>query len=137
MKTINFIAAVITSVMFTVNANAAVNEVKDNNESKAVEVSNSTNRSMVQITVDGKMVKYDYILDNEGRVINKVASRWNDDYSEWTPVAAYSVVYTEDETVLSYAKYNSFSKTYTTDVKQTRFNAKDYPIVIRVPECCK
>ena len=137
MKTINFIAAVITSVMFTVNANAAVNEVKDNNESKAVEVSNSTNPSMVQTTVDGNLVKFDYILDNEGRVINKVASRWNDDYSEWTPVSAYSVVYTEDETVLSYAKYNSATKSYTTDVKQTRYNANEFPIIIRVPECCK
>ena len=137
MKTFNFIAAVIASAMFTINAHAEIKSVNETKDTSAVEISNSSKRAMVQTSEDGKVYKYEYILDNNGRVVNKIASRWNDDNSEWTPVSAYSVVYTNTETVLSYAKYNSMTKTYSSDVKQTRFNASEYPIVIRVPECCK
>jgi len=135
MKTINFIAAVIASVMVSVNANA---ESKDNNSvPSTVEISKSNHRAMVQTTEDGSSFKYDYVLDESGRVLNKISSRWDSDKSEWIPVSAYSVVYTDDETVLSFAKYNSYTKTYSKDAQQMRYNASEYPVVIRVPECCK
>ena len=137
MKTIKVIAAVIASAMFTINANAESKDTNEANAAKVVEVAKSANRSSVQTMVDGELIKHDYILDNEGRVVNKVASRWSDENSDWVPVSAYSVVYTDKETVLSYAKYNSFTKTYSTDVKQTRYNASEFPIIIRLPEYCK
>lgn len=135
MKTINFIAAVITSVMVSVNANAKTEN--HNNVPAIVEVAQTNSRSMVQTYEDGNSYKYDYILDNNGRVVNKISSRWNSDTSEWVPVSAYSVVYTNDETVLSFARYNPSTKTYSKDVQQSRYNSSEYPVIIRVPECCK
>jgi len=139
MKTFNFIAAVITSVMVSVNANAETVKNTKNAQATpaAVEIAQSNTRSMVQTTENGTSYKYDYILDAEGRVVNRITSTWNSDKAEWSPLAAYSVVYTGSETVLSYAKYNKASKTYSKDVQQTRYSASDYPVVLSLPECCK
>jgi len=139
MKTINFIAAAIASVMVSVNANATtVNNTKANaSVPQAVEIAQTNSRSMVQTFDNGNSYKYEYILDAEGRVVNRITSAWNEDKGTWSPLAAYSVVYTNDETVVSYAKYNKSTKTYSKDVQQTRFNAADYPVVFNVPECCK
>jgi len=139
MKTFNFIAAAIASVMVSVNANATtVNNTKENaSVPQAVEIAQTNTRSMVQTIDNGNSYKYDYILDAEGRVVNRITSAWNADKGTWSPLAAYSVVYTNDETVVSYAKYNKSTKTYSKDVQQTRLNAADYPVVFNVPECCK
>lgn len=139
MKTINFFAAVITSVMMSINANAETVKATKSNASApaAVEVAQSNTRSMVQTTEDGSTLKFDYILDAEGRVVNKITSSWNSDKATWSPLSAYSVVYTGEETVLSYAKYNGETKTYSKDVQQKRFNSAEYPVVLTVPSCCK
>ncbi|MCR5312264.1 MAG: DUF3836 domain-containing protein [Bacteroidaceae bacterium] len=136
MKAINFFAAVITSMILTVNANAStVNQTEPS--TKEVEQVKSNVRSTVVNSTDGKTYKYDYILDANGRVVNRVKYTWNTDKTSWKPVAAYSVVYTDSETVLSYAKYNEYSGTFSTNAQQTRYKASDYPVVISLPECCK
>jgi len=138
MNTIKFFAAVIATALFSLSANAE--PVKKSNSSEvpaAVEIAKSNSRSMVQTTENGASYKYDYILDGEGRIVNRIISSWNSEKAEWTPLAAYSVVYTDAETILSYAKYNRLTKTYSKNVQQTRYNAADYPYVFTLPECCK
>lgn len=139
MKTMNFIASIIASVMVTVSANAeSLNKTKTSNAMpKTVEVAQTNIRTMIQTTDNGFTYKYDFILDTEGRVINRVTSTWNDKNHSWSPLAAYSIAYTNDETVLTYAKYNKHSKTYSKDVQQKRYNASEYPILFNIPECCK
>ena len=115
MKTFNFIAAVIASAMFTINAHAEMKSVNETKDTSAVEISKSSKRAMVQTSEDGKVYKYEYILDNNGRVVNKIASRWNDDNSEWTPVSAYSVVYTNTETFINNHNSEFIENHLTTD----------------------
>lgn len=137
MKTMIFaIAAMFISV---VNANA---EKVNNTESKVsstfeVNIANSNHRSMIQTTDNGFTYKYDYILDADGRVVNKITYAWNNDYCDWKPLSAYSVVYTKDETVVSYAKYNRACKSFSKDAQQVRYNANEYPIIIKLPSCCE
>ena len=137
MKTMKYIAAAIASVMITVNANAENKNVKVAEATNVVNVAKSNVRTMVTSADDGTSYKIDYILNDNGKVVNKVTSAWDTERDEWAPVSAYSVVYTPTETILSYAKYNPYSKTYSKDVRQARFNATEYPELIRVPECCK
>lgn len=139
IMTMKVFATVIATALFTLNANAESKKNVKNTQStpEMVEISNTNSRSMVQSVSDGSSYKFDYILDNEGRVVNKITSAWDELNSQWAPLSAYSVVYTKDETILSYAKYNKDTKTYTKDVQQTRYNASDYPVIINLPECCK
>ena len=136
MRTINFLAAFVASVMITVNANAE-DKKADVSSVKVVDSTSKNCRSVVTTSDDGMSYKTDYILNEKGLVVNKITSVWNVEADEWSPMYAYSVVYTPSETVLSYAKYNSLTKTYSLNVKQVRYNASEYPEVIKLPSVCK
>lgn len=137
MKTM--ILAIAAMVFSVANVNAET--VKDVNSNEAapleVQIAKTNHRTMFQTVNSGATYKYDFILDDEERVINKITSMWNSSTNAWQPLSAYSVVYTKDETVLSYAKYNNVRKTFSNNVQQTRYNASEYPVIISVPSCCK
>ena len=137
MKTIKIIAAAIATFMVTANVNAENKNTKANASVQVVKVEKSNCRSVVQTSEDGSSLKFDYILNDKGKVVNKVISTWDSNKDEWTPVSAYSVVYTPSETILSYAKYNTYTKTFSQNIQQVRYNAAEYPELIKLPECCK
>ena len=137
MKTYNFIVAVITFVMVSVSANA-----KHTNRHKvssafpeSVEVVNSDSHAVIHSEKNGISYKYDFILDVNGRVVNRITSAWNSDNNQWIPLSAYSIEYTNEETILNYAKYNSLTKSYSKDVQQARYNASDFPVIFKLPKC--
>lgn len=81
--------------------------------------------------------KYEYNLDDNGRVSTRIAYTYNDISGKWTPCCAYTVFYGQDETVLTYAEYNSAKKTFNINPQQTRYNTHEYPIIINVPQISK
>jgi hypothetical protein len=140
MKSMKFFAAVIATV-FTVNVNASakpnhpnkLHNAKMEMTSPRTEVANSLIDKTVTTVSADKSVKFDYILDNEGRVKNRIQQAWNKSTGKWEPVAAYSIVYADKETVVTFAEYNRNRRTYTSNVQQIRFNADEIPFIFRIP----
>lgn len=75
--------------------------------------------------------KVTYIKDDHGRVINKIV--YQSVNGQWEPLGAYSVYYGEDETVLSYSRWDCVSHTFTANGQQTRYDSKEFPVIIIVP----
>lgn len=138
MKRITLFVALVISLMSSANTFAESVSVKSPiSVPEAVEVAKSDTRTMVKTNENGYTYKYEFVLDTEGRVINRVTSTWDNKKSAWKPLSAFAVIYTDDETIVNYAKYNPRSKKYSVDVQQKRYNAIDYPYIFTVPECCK
>lgn len=132
--TTKFFAA-FAAMMMTV-ATMSANNVKkesaqtDDNTLPNVTVVAKSNKSVeVMYGMNKKAV---FNLDGMGRVSTKVSYKMNDLYA-WSPVSVYSVFYGEEETVLTYAEYDFVNKTFTRNAQQVRYNANDYPEVIKVP----
>ena len=128
-----FVAAMMTMTM------SASNNVKNNNSATTpdntlpnVVVIATAKQKVMEVKANGRHMKYEYNLDDMGRVSTKVSYAKNI-MNSWTPISAYSVFYGNDETVLTFAEYDMMKKTYTQNAKQVKFNAVDYPVIIRVP----
>lgn len=131
--TTKFFAAFVAA-MFSLTMSAA--DIVSNN------TSSQPDNDLPGVTVLGKRkveifntdhtMKFEFNLDAAGRVETKVNYIGSDD--KWSPVSAYSVFYGEKETVLTYAEYNVLTKTFTRNPKQVRYNATEYPEIIRVPQ---
>lgn len=73
MKTFAFIATMIFATV--ANAETVKNNIKNAEPTPAaIEVAKSNTRSMVTTSESGTSYKYDFILDAEGRVVNKITS---------------------------------------------------------------
>lgn len=132
--TTKFFAA-FAAMMMTV-ATMSANNVKkesaqtDDNTLPNVTVVAKSNKSVeVMYGMNKKAV---FNLDGMGRVSTKVSYKMND-LNAWSPVSVYSVFYGEEETVLTYAEYDYVNKTFTRNAQQVRYNANEYPEVIKVP----
>jgi len=104
------------------DAKVTVETIQNNPQQKVVRVTNSKNMDH----------KYEYNLDDQNRVVNRICYS-KDDAGNWTPYAAYTATYTNDESVLSYAEYDSVSKTFTKNAEQARYNKADFPVVLVLP----
>lgn len=129
MKSVKVLAAVIASAMLSVNANAE----SLNSNAKAASPKSEIAGSAKNVDGVDKSVKFDYKIDEQGRVTSRVQKVWNSFSCEWEPVAAYSVSYSDSETVVTYGKYKRSNGTFTYDVQQLRLNASEYPYVFKAP----
>lgn len=132
MKTINSIAAIIAALTITVSANAKVINGQPTSQPIANNyVPNSTFYYSDKSTND---LKYEYVLDDNGRVTSKIGYKKDKQTEVWTPLHMYFVVYGNEETVVTYALWNENKHLFNKGAQQYRYDAKEYPEVIKVPK---
>lgn len=130
MKTIKFFAALIAASVISINANAK-------NEANIANVSTEQPTSVhyKYNNVGDNNFKTVYSTDELGRVTSKMVFIMSND--QWVPVGAYSVYYGKDENILTYAAWNKTSKSFNKNATQQHFNAKDFPVLIALPNASK
>ena len=70
-------------------------------------------------------LRYTYTYDNENRVISKQASKWDSSKESWIPYFKMNVSYTNNEVELNYARWNSKSNAYDSNVEKTVYELND------------
>lgn len=75
-------------------------------------------------------MKYDFVYDNESRMTEKVAYKWNSSKERWDPYYKMSYSYTSTEIVVSYGKWNEKDKDYTKAVEKNVYelNESNMPV---------
>ena len=82
---------------------------------------------------DGRLfrhLRYTYTYDNENRVASKEASKWDSEKKAWVPYFKMNVSYTNDEVELSYARWNSKSNVYDSNIEKTVYELNDNNAVL-------
>ena len=117
-KAVVMLAVVMASVMnFSANASNPTQYVK--NEEMTGEL--MTAKTIFK-NEDGHLyrhLRYTYTYDTENRVISKEASKWDSSKEAWVPYFKMDVFYANNEVELSYARWNSKSNAYDSNIKKT------------------
>ena len=77
---------------------------------------------------DGRLfrhLRYTYTYDNENRVISKEASKWDSVKEAWVPYFKMNVEYNNNEIAVNYARWNSKSNAYDSNVEKTVYELND------------
>jgi len=129
-KFITFIAVAIMAVA-NMNAKNNNNNVEFNNDLPVIANVQGLGNAIQRYNDEGD--RYDFRLDDEGRVVSKISYVLND-YNRWVPVAAYTVSYGKDEVILNYGEFNYKTNDFRKNVKQMRYDANEVSEIIRVPQ---
>ena len=70
-------------------------------------------------------LRYTYTYDNENRVTSKEASKWDSSQEAWVPYFKMDVSYTNSEVELSYARWNSKSNAYDSNIQKSFYELND------------
>jgi len=124
----NIIAAIFAVFAMTTGMNAK--STTDNMMAISPIVENQT--AYIYNNVSNKDSKVVFSKDDQGRVTSKVILHMNN--GEWVPVGAYSIFYGETENIVTYAGWDSKTKTFTKSPSQQSFDATKYPVVMTMPE---
>ena len=123
-KAVVMLAVVMASVMnFSANASNPTQYVK--NEEMTGEL--MTAKTIFK-NEDGRLyrhLRYTYTYDNENRVTSKEASKWDSSKETWVPYFKMDVSYANNEVELSYARWNSKSNAYDSNVEKTVYELND------------
>jgi len=123
-KAVVMVAVVMASVMnFSANASNPTQYVK--NEEMTGEL--MTAKTIFK-NEDGHLfrhLRYTYTYDNENRVTSKEASKWDSSKETWVPYFKMDVSYANNEVELSYARWNSKSNAYDSNVEKTVYELND------------
>jgi len=68
-------------------------------------------------TSNNKQVKFEYEVDNEGRVESKTAYQWDEAENVWKPMYIYTARYGKQTNKLIYAKWNNKNSNFSSDVR--------------------
>ena len=123
-KAVVMLAVVMASVMnFSASASNPTQYVK--NEEMTGEL--MTAKTIFK-NEDGRLyrhLRYTYTYDNENRVTSKEASKWDSSKETWVPYFKMDVSYANNEVELSYARWNSKSNAYDSNVEKTVYELND------------
>ncbi|MCD7942890.1 MAG: DUF3836 domain-containing protein [Bacteroides intestinalis] len=123
-KAVVMLAVVMASVMnFSANASNPTQYVK--NEEMTGEL--MTAKTIFK-NEDGRLyrhLRYTYTYDTENRVTSKEASKWDSSKEAWVPYFKMNVSYANSEVELSYARWNSKSNAYDSNIKKTVYEMND------------
>ena len=123
-KAVVMLAVVMASVMnFSANASNPTQYVK--NEEMTGEL--MTAKTIFK-NEDGHLfrhLRYTYTYDNENRVTSKEASKWDSSKEAWVPYFKMDVSYANNEVELSYARWNSKSNAYDSNIEKTVYELND------------
>ena len=70
-------------------------------------------------------LRYTYTYDNENRVTSKEAAKWDNVKEAWVPYFKMDVSYTNSEVELSYARWNSKSNAYDSNIQKSFYELND------------
>ena len=123
-KAVVMVAVVMASVM-NFSASAA-------NPTQYVKNEEMTGELMTAKTIfkneDGHLfrhLRYTYTYDNENRVTSKEASKWDSAKEAWIPYFKMEVSYTDNEVELNYARWNSKSNAYDSNIQKSFYELND------------
>ena len=123
-KAVVMVAVVMVSVMnFSASASNPTQYVK--NEEMTGEL--MTAKTIFK-NEDGHLyrhLRYTYTYDNENRVTSKQASKWDSSKESWIPYFKMNVSYTNNEVELNYARWNSKSNAYDSNVEKIVYELND------------
>ena len=123
-KAVVMLAVVMASVMnFSANASNPTQYVK--NEEMTGEL--MTAKTIFK-NEDGHLyrhLRYTYTYDTENRVISKEASKWDSSKEAWVPYFKMDVSYANNEVELNYARWNSKSNAYDSNIEKTVYEMND------------
>ncbi|WP_044262820.1 DUF3836 domain-containing protein [Bacteroides timonensis] len=123
-KAVVMLAVVMASVMnFSASASNPTQYVK--NEEMTGEL--MTAKTIFK-NEDGHLyrhLRYTYTYDNENRVTSKEASKWDNTQEAWVPYFKMNVSYVNNEVELSYARWNSKSNAYDSNIEKTVYELSD------------
>ncbi|WP_044262773.1 DUF3836 domain-containing protein [Bacteroides timonensis] len=123
-KAVVMLAVVMASVMnFSASASNPTQYVK--NEEMTGEL--MTAKTIFK-NEDGHLyrhLRYTYTYDNENRVTSKEASKWDSTQEAWVPYFKMDVSYANNEVELNYARWNSKSNAYDSNIEKTVYEIND------------
>ena len=70
-------------------------------------------------------LRYTYTYDNENRITSKEASKWDNVKEAWVPYFKMNMEYNNHEIEVSYARWNSKSNAYNSNVEKTVYELND------------
>ncbi len=130
MKT-NLISKAVV-MMVVVMASVMNFSVSASNPTQYVKNKEMTGELMTAKTIfkneDGRLfrhLRYTYTYDNENRVISKEASKWDSVKEAWVPYFKMNVEYNNNEIAVNYARWNSKSNAYDSNVEKTVYELND------------
>ena len=123
-KAVVMLAEVMASVMnFSASASNPTQYVKNEE---------MTGKLMTAKTIfkneDGHLfrhLRYTYTYDTENRVTSKEAAKWDSSKEAWVPYFKMDVSYTNSEVELSYARWNSKSNAYDSNIQKSFYELND------------
>ena len=123
-KAVVMLAVVMASVMnFSASASNPTQYVK--NEEMTGEL--MTAKTIFK-NEDGRLyrhLRYTYTYDTENRVTSKEASKWDSSKEAWVPYFKMDVSYANNEVELNYARWNSKSNAYDSNIEKTVYEMND------------
>lgn len=133
---------------FMMMAMAAAMTMAMNNEVNAAETSsspetyeaatemNSVSETRIMVHSTGvDLNKFEYTIDNEGRVSTKIMYRFDENTKSWMPVMMYRAEYGKDSNTLTCAGFNKSKGAFNKHAMKTTYSKSECPVLIALPEC--
>lgn len=79
--------------------------------------------------------KFEYTIDNEGRVSTKTMFRYDDVSDTWKPVMLYRATYGTNSNTLSFAAWSNKDNSFSSHAMKTTYEKSECPVLIYLPEC--
>lgn len=132
--------AIAAAMMMTMSGNAMAAETTtpapETHDATSANMTATGNSIRVMVHMNGKITnKFEYALDNEGRVTSKTMFRYIRETNTWMPVMQYSATYGDDTNILSFAAYDKSNGTFTNHKVETAYSSEECPVLIALPEC--
>ena len=123
-KAVVMIAVVMASVMnFSASASNPTQYVTNNEMTGEVITAKSIYRNEGGYLF--RHLRYTYSYDNENRVTSKEAAKWDSTKEAWVPYFKMNVEYSNSEVAVNYARWNSRSNAYDSNVEKAVYELND------------
>ena len=133
MKTMNVFKALALAVITLVNL-LNTQAMAQNNFITNEEVKNNLVVSRTIYKQDGNYLhnhmRYEFAYDEQNRLINKTASKWDGTVDKWIPYFQMTYRYEANEVIMSYARWSESQETFSKDKKETVYelNKNNIPV---------
>ncbi len=137
MKATNLFRALAFSVLALVSLCGTIEAKAQDNFITNEEVKNNLVVSRTIYKQEGSYLhnylRYEFAYDEQDRLVSKTAVKWDGAVDEWKPYFQMTYRYEVGEIVMSYARWNESTHSYSKDVKQTTYelNEENVPVACR------
>ena len=124
LKAVVMVAVVMASVM-----NFSASAVNPTSYVRNEEMSGNVMTARTIFVNEGgclyRHLRYTFTYDHENRVVNKEAFKWDTTKETWVPYFNMDVEYRDNEVVVNYARWNSRSNSYNSNVEKSVYQLND------------